>query len=51
MLYVGDRVAVLNDFIYRTGGSKLAQFPIHCSLTAQYLKLVVALFSRLNSSA
>jgi hypothetical protein len=30
---------------------KLAQFSIHCSLTAQYSKLVVALFSRLNSSA
>jgi hypothetical protein len=25
-LYVGDRVAVLNDFIYQTGGSILFNF-------------------------
>jgi hypothetical protein len=32
-LYFGDRVAVLNDFIYQTGGSISINSQQHCSST------------------
>jgi hypothetical protein len=41
-LYFGDRVAVLNDFIYQTGGSK-PKDDTHCCLHGPFYTKIMAM--------